>query len=329
MRPSIKINFVDFYTGFNKEDNEFIDILSLHYNVELSNRPDFVFYSCFGYEHLKYNCVRIFFTGECFTPDFNECDYAIGFDRLSFGDRYIRIPLYNLFQYKKVYHQIINRSRITEEELHNKDGFCSFVYSNCFAQDERTKFFQLLNQYKKVNSGGRYMNNIGGAVHDKCKFQSKHKFVIAFENTSYPGYCTEKLVDAFAARAIPIYYGDPQVAEDFNADAFINVHSFISMEEVIKRIKELDNNDNKYLAVVNTSIVKHKQADDALHDYLLYIVSQDKTMVYRRPMSATAKAHEDAQLRHSFFESHIYKYYRKAVNQWIRMHKNTKLSTKK
>ena len=63
----------------------------------LSNNPDYLFYSGFGYEHLKYNCIRIFFTGECITPDFNECDYAIGFDRLDFGDRYLRFPLFYLY----------------------------------------------------------------------------------------------------------------------------------------------------------------------------------------------------------------------------------------
>ena len=63
-----------------------------------SEDPDYIIYSGFGNDHLKYDCIRIFFTGECITPDFNECDYAIGFDRLTFGDRYARIPLYNILQ---------------------------------------------------------------------------------------------------------------------------------------------------------------------------------------------------------------------------------------
>ena len=50
------------------------------------------------------------------------------------------------------------------------------------------------------------MNNIGGAVSDKFAFQQKHKFSIAFENTSYCGYCTEKIVEAFVAGTIPIYW---------------------------------------------------------------------------------------------------------------------------
>lgn len=98
MNKVIKIKFVDFYAGFDKEHNEFIDVLSDFYNVVQCEDPDYIIYSGFGNDHLKYDCIRIFFTGECITPDFNECDYAIGFDRLTFGDRYARIPLYNILQ---------------------------------------------------------------------------------------------------------------------------------------------------------------------------------------------------------------------------------------
>lgn len=108
MNKVIKIKFVDFYAGFDKEHNEFIDVLSDFYNVVQCEDPDYIIYSGFGNDHLKYDCIRIFFTGECITPDFNECDYAIGFDRLTFGDRYARIPLYNILQYKKEYQKLNN-----------------------------------------------------------------------------------------------------------------------------------------------------------------------------------------------------------------------------
>ena len=76
-KKKIKINFVDFYNGFDKDNNQFLDILKDRYEVIISDEPDYIIYSCFGYDHLSYNCVRIFYTGECYTPDFNECDYAI------------------------------------------------------------------------------------------------------------------------------------------------------------------------------------------------------------------------------------------------------------
>lgn len=35
----------------------------------------------------KYDCIKIFFTGEEQSPDFNIADYAVGYDDIRFGDR--------------------------------------------------------------------------------------------------------------------------------------------------------------------------------------------------------------------------------------------------
>lgn len=329
MKKNIKIRFVDFYKGFDDRNNEFVEVLSKKYKVVFSDDPDYIIYSCFGYEHLKYNCIRIFYTGECTTPNFNECDYAIGFDRMEFGDRYVRIPLYMLFQYKKDYLGLMDRGVFTADDLKKKESFCSFVYSNCFAQDKRTEFFERLSQYKKVNSGGRYRNNIGGAVVDKLAFQAKHKFSIAFENTVYDGYATEKLVEAFAARTIPIYYGDPRIAEDFNSGAFINCHDYGSFEEVIARIKEIDCNDVLYLSILNEDPVKKKEKESPLQAFLYHIFEQDYETARRRPLSSTACSAEKMQLRHAFYETHIHANLQRVRNQIVRLEKGTLLTSKR
>lgn len=325
----IKLKFVDFWDGATSQIQYFIDVLSKRYQVELSDNPDYIIYSGFGIQHLKYDGIRIFYTGECYTPNFNECDYAIGFDRLQFGDRYMRLPLYDIFQYKKDYDSLATRPAFTLEDLKGKTEFCSFVYSNCFAQDLRTQIFEKLSKYKKVNSGGRYRNNIGGAVADKKAFQAKHKFAIAFENTSYNGYCTEKIMEAFAAGCIPIYYGDPQVALDFNPASFINVHDFGSLEEVIDRVKEIDSDIEKYLMMRNANPIESKQLDNGLESFLFHIMDQEKGNAFRRSFSIPAINEEKRQLRHEFFEYKMYRYYRKVRNQIKRMRTGTMLTTKR
>lgn len=63
-------------------------MLKERFEVVQCEDPDYIIYSGFGYEHLHYDCIRIFFTGECQTPDFNECDYAIGVDKYEdYGSR--------------------------------------------------------------------------------------------------------------------------------------------------------------------------------------------------------------------------------------------------
>lgn len=323
----IKIKFVDFNVGlgFRLEDNEIVNSLSKRYDVEFSDNPDYIFYSVFGLDHLKYDCVRIFYTGECYTPDFNECDYAMGFDRLSFGDRYLRLPLYRLFRFRKSYEDILSRPQITEEELKNKPFFCNFIYSNCFAQSVRAIFFEKLSEYKRVESGGRYKNNIGHPVADKRAFQEQTKFTIAFENTSYKGYSTEKIVEAFAAKTIPIYYGDPCITEDFNEDSFINVHAYDSLESVIERVKEIDNDDELYLKMINTPPVKEPKDFSDLEAFLYNIFDQEYEKSYRRPRSLTSLAMEKSKKRYGFFEKYIFKYTKKIGNTITRIKTGTKI----
>lgn len=322
---TIRIKFVDIT---NQGYIIFItDILKKRYNVEISDTPDYIIYGPYGNQYLRYDCVRIYYTSECHTPNFNECDYAIGFDRLDFGERYMRLPLYQLFQYKKYYEMLKNRSVFTQDDLSKKTEFCNYVVSNSFVKDVRTEIFLKLCEYKKVNSGGRYRNNIGGAVRDKFSFQLKHKFSIAFENCSYDGYSTEKIVEAFAANTIPIYWGDPNIAEDFNNESFINCHEYANLDEVVEKIKEIDNNDELYLKMMNAPILK--TPDLKMDEFLYNIFDQPLENVGRRPHSQHAKSREAYIMRHAFYEEKIYSKIQFIKNQIYRMQNHTMLGRKR
>ena len=91
----IKIKFVDFWPVFDYLKSDFYKILCKKYKIIISDTPDYIFYSVFGHEHLNYECIRIFYTGENIIPDFNICDYGIGFsNELKFNDRYLRTVSY-------------------------------------------------------------------------------------------------------------------------------------------------------------------------------------------------------------------------------------------
>lgn len=330
MKRTIKVAFTDQYRGFNEKDNAFLDMLKEKYNVEVTrDHPDYLIYSVFGSDYLDYDCVRIFYTGECYSPNFNECDYAVGYDRLEYGDRYIRVPNYAFTRFKPQYEKIQTRVPFTSADLAGKEGFCSFVYSNLFAQDKRGVFFDLLSGYKKVDSGGRYKNNIGGAVKDKDAFQASHKFSIAFENCSYPGYTTEKIVDAFAAYTIPIYYGDPTVTKDFNPKAFINCHDFASFEDVVEEVKRIDENDDLYLEMINQPPVLNAEDPDLFKNFLFYIIDQDYGEAFRRPHSMYTSAEEQQKKRHRPFEKYIYRYYKMGKNQAARLKTKTIMTARR
>lgn len=99
----------------------------------------------------------------------------IGFDYACFGDRYFRFPLYMLYE-----RSLCSMQRKTEalnETMANRK-FCSMVVSNPNADPSRELFFFLLSQYKRVDSGGRYLNNIDclNGVPSKYEFQKTISF---------------------------------------------------------------------------------------------------------------------------------------------------------
>ena len=244
-----KIYFEGFWPEFDFENNFITNTLRKHYEVRITKDADYLFYCTYNDKCLDYDCVKISFTGENISPDFNVCDYAMGFDYITFEDRYFRFPLWLLYDdcfEKKIIdgaeHTILKR----KANDGNRDKFCSFVCSNGNGDPYRTALFQALSSYKQVDSGGRYKNNVGGKVGSKLDFDSQHRFSIACENVSQSGYTTEKIVESFAAGCIPIYWGDPNITEVFNPKAFINCMDYASEGKAAEAVAKIDSNQKLY-----------------------------------------------------------------------------------
>jgi hypothetical protein len=127
------------------------------------------------------------------------------------------------------------------------------------------EFFRRLSRYKRVDSGGKAFNNIGGPLPHwmaKLEFLRTCKFNIAFENNSLPGYTTEKIVEAMQARCLPIYWGNPRIQEEFNPKSFLNYFDFPNEEALIDRIIELDRDDAKYLEVLRQPYFHNNQPNE-------------------------------------------------------------------
>lgn len=243
----IKIYFVDFWNGFNPNDNFFTKFLSNKYHIIVdSYNPDYLFYSSFGYRHFGYKkSIKIYFSAENTIPDFNLCDYALGFQYFELSDRYLRFPYYLLRDWDKI--DVLERACDLNSFLFNRK-FCNFVYSNGSVADPfRKVFFDELSKYKKVDSGGIYLNNIGYIVEDKFDFISNYKFTIAFENSTTSGYTTEKLIQPMLVNSLPVYWGDPDVEHEFNINSFVYVRGYDSIKDAIEEIVFLDSNQDAYL----------------------------------------------------------------------------------
>jgi alpha(1,3/1,4) fucosyltransferase len=250
MKKPIKIKFVDFWPTLNRRDHcsdhYFLNLLRQRFTVEICDDPDILFFSVFGSEHKKYNCFKIFFTGENVRPDFHNCNFAFSFDHLNQENHY-RLPVYAL--YLENPNMLLKQNIDINEVLRRKTKFCNFIYSNGYAQ-ERIDFFTRLSKYKHIDSAGSVLNNMGkvlwGYENEKLKFMQNYKFTIAFENSSYPGYTTEKLIHPMLVKSIPIYWGNELVHLDFNTESFLNYYDYKNEDELVERIIEVDLNDNLY-----------------------------------------------------------------------------------
>jgi hypothetical protein len=298
---TVKIKFADVPEEFNTEDNFIVKALRQNFNVVFSDTPDYLFYSVFGMSFLRYGCVRIFFSGEPVVPNFNDCDYAIDYNNIYFGVRHFRAAGIIGNVGVEVSSNIQDRSFVRDEMADR--NFCNFVYSNeskGFGARLRKEFCQKLSAYKKVDCPGKVLNNMESAagrryeltgslaqkVFDeswaasKLEFLSGYKFTIAFENTAMSGYATEKLFHPLIVGSVPIYWGDPDVARDFNPKAFINCGDFNgNLDAVVDRVIELDNDSEQYLDMLRQSPMQHTYDFDQggrLAEYLSGIIGRGK-----------------------------------------------------
>ena len=234
---NLRIKFTDDVYGCG-DRGSITQALERSFKLSESDDPQVVFFGenkSRNYRMFK-DAVRVYVAVENRYPDFSECDYALTFLHLD-DPRHLRVPLCVLDSELSA---LLRKHEVTEEILSETRDFCAFVVSNGSRRaDRRLQFFHRLNQARHVNSGGRILNNVGGHVPDKLAFLKKHRFNLCFENHFWPGYTSEKIAHALAAGCIPIYWGNPAIAEDFNPESFINVSDYENDDAAVKYILQV------------------------------------------------------------------------------------------
>lgn len=101
----------------------------------------------------------------------------------------------------------------------------------------RLKAIQSLRKVGPVDIYGRIT---GIPLKSKLDILKKYKFEICFENDIYPGYVSEKLLDAYINDSIPVYWGDLGQDTTINQKCFINMKSFSSTKDFLDYIASID-----------------------------------------------------------------------------------------
>jgi hypothetical protein len=215
------INFSLFIDSMPLNDGDLSDI-----NILILQEPN----EYFGWHDLAISCKDYF--DVIMTWDdkvLNNCENAVF---LPFGHTWFKSEQYNKKHEKifRISHLCGNLNKtyghsLRHELMGRKDEIKNPIY-----------FFQTY--------GDRY--NIEEARIGKQEVFGNSMFGVAIENTSHRGYFTEKILDCFLMRTIPIYWGCSNIGDFFNINGIITVNNVDDMIYEITNLKESNYNICKY-----------------------------------------------------------------------------------
>ena len=290
-KKRIKLYFIDFqYSKYRERQiNRIKEIVSKDYEIFLTPlNPEYLIYNVFGCDHIKNiykKAIKIAYYTENKIPDFSMADYAVAQVNINYLDRYLKIP-YIIGWYNIINNSFIEKKRESLlKNLPKKKKFCAAVISNYNNYSRfRLDFINQLNKYKKVDMGGKYKNNVG-KIKDKILFLSSYKFSIAMENSEADGYFSEKIIDAFLAGTIPIYYGNYMIDEYINPNSYILIRGKNDIKEKIEYIKKIDNDLNLFQKIIHQNILIDEKFKEKIEkqkiEFLTHIFEQDQKKAKR------------------------------------------------
>jgi hypothetical protein len=193
----------------------------------------------------------LFWSGENIIPNMDWCDYAIS-HVYSDNPRHLRLPYWIMALHG--YGVGLERIRYFNAEIGTEETparSCNFLYSH--SVPFRENFVRELSAFIDIVCPGLSLNNtdekISSNFFDKLRFVGQFKFTIAFENSSDPGYTTEKIIDPLLAGSVPIYWGNPRVLEEFDRGCLILADDFPDISELGLFLKRLVSDPEAYEAI--------------------------------------------------------------------------------
>jgi hypothetical protein len=261
----LRVAFCEMWDQFQPKYNFFLLLLTWvgQQNgirvVHDNETPTLVFYGPFSKDaESRYPGVpKVFFTGENLPPKKDKDTFLnLGF-QYETTPEYVRLPLWvlEINWFGADPEKLVNprpvsvQDATTVPDLDKKSKFCAFVATNPSNQN-RNAAFQILDRWRSVDAGGRLFCNLpggpipaglggGGGELAKVQFYKDYKFALTFENSSSPGYTTEKLFHAKVAGCVPIYWGDPFVDRDFDSKGFLNANQVSDQKALIELVAKV------------------------------------------------------------------------------------------
>ena len=148
----------------------------------------------------------------------------------------------------------------------------SMILSNkTYTTNQRSRIEFANNNSQKIDLYGIGFNHIK----EKEIGLNDYHFSVCFENDIYDTYFTEKILDCFATKTIPIYWGCPNIAEFFDTTGWMILETE-SIEELQEKVRALTSDYyHKYTDIIEKNCAKAKTYIN-FTDNLNHAVSPDR-----------------------------------------------------
>jgi hypothetical protein len=269
---AIRICFINFWPGaFDRPDTaNFLTNLLTEAFGEVERTDDVasaavVITSVFGNQP-SLPAKTIQYIGENQRPNFTRCRFSLSFDYDAYFGRNYRLPLWwwrlewpefarysqdsggGKSQFNHGFEPLIPIDALMRprrpQDLQSKK-FCALIAGN--PEPLRINLFMAM---QAIGTTSGYGNLFGNPL-QRSKFEvlPEYRFCLCPENGIYPGYHTEKPVDAWFGGCVPLYSGDLKLNRDFNSRALVNYQDYLNMSEFAHRVSELAAHKDAYDAV--------------------------------------------------------------------------------
>lgn len=153
----------------------------------------------------------------------NQCDNTMF---IPFGSTWLKPE-----QYEKKYPKYFQVSHVRGNLLKTYGHSLRFEYHDRSQQELKIP-------YKSWETAG-IREKIETCAEAKCELFGDSQFGVAIENTSHRGYFTEKIMELFLFKTIPIYWGCSNIGDFFNKEGII---MFNNVDDIIYTLNNLDKN---------------------------------------------------------------------------------------
>ena len=202
---------------------------------------------------VKKPAFRVWYTAENRRPHFDRFHASLSFDKTDASRNNFRVPHWWL-----LFPELVGAKPFGQDNrrLGSTISLTEAVNGRKVETEPRQKFAcaffgrmwyprrDIVSALSKLGEVDVFGPGSGKPVGSKLEVATQYRYVLCPENDLYPGYVTEKALEAWATGAIPIYWGQDAYS-DLNPEAMVNLADLEDLNELVARIEELENNPGR------------------------------------------------------------------------------------